>query len=81
MLSLIERIRRKAQLLEQLDPEREVELEDAYTNHLADAICASSPEERQQGIDNAIEAYEDALDGALYNTLDKRFAEEDSSVG
>jgi hypothetical protein len=75
-----ERIDRKTQLLEQLDPEREIELEVTFTYHLADAIRASSPTERQQEIDNATEAYEDALDGALYELLDKRFAEEDSSV-
>ena len=75
-----ERIDRKTQLLEQLDPDREIELEDAFTYHLADAIRASSPTERQQEIDNATEAYEDALDDVLYEILDKRFAEEDSSV-
>jgi hypothetical protein len=75
-----ERIARKTQLLEQLDPEREIEQEDTFTYHLADAIRASSPTERQQEIDNATEAYEDALDDVLYEILDKRFAEEDSSV-
>ena len=75
-----ERISRKTQLLEQLDPEREIELEDTFTYDLADAIRASSPTERQQEIDNATQAYEDALDGVLYEILDKRFAEEDSSV-
>src|SRR3954469_9027109 len=75
-----ERISRKTQLLEQLDPEREVELEDTFTIHLADAIRASSPTERQQAVDNATEAYEDALDDVLYELLDKRFADEDSSI-
>jgi hypothetical protein len=67
-----ERIDRKTQLLEQLDPEREVELEGTFTNHVADAIGASSPRgELQQEIDNATEAYEDALDGVLNEILDE----------
>ena len=74
-----ERIDRKTQLLEQLDPEREFELEGTFTNHVADAIRASSPRELQQEIDNATEAYEDALDAALYEILDKHFAAEDST--
>jgi hypothetical protein len=60
-----ERIDRKTQLLEQLDPAREIELDRTFTNHLADAIQANSPSERQQALDKAIEAYEDALDGVL----------------
>jgi hypothetical protein len=75
-----ERIGRKTRRLEQLDPKREVELEGTFTKHVVDAIRASSPTERQREIDKATEAYEDALDGALYEILDKRFAEEDSSV-
>jgi hypothetical protein len=74
-----ERIARKTQRLEQLDPEREFELEGTFTNHVANAIRASSPRELQQEIDNATEAYEDALDDALYEILDKRFAAEDST--
>jgi hypothetical protein len=66
MLSRNERIDRKTQLLEQFDPEREVELEGTFTNHVVDAIRASSPTERQQAIDKATEAYEDALDSVLY---------------
>jgi hypothetical protein len=66
-----ERIDRKTRLLERLDPEREVELEGTFTNHLADAIRASSPRERQQEIDKATEAYEDALDGVLNEILDE----------
>jgi hypothetical protein len=31
--------------LEQLDPKQEVELEGTFTNHVADAIRASSPRE------------------------------------
>ena len=69
-----ERIERKTQLLEQLDPECEVELEGTFTNHLADAIRASSPGELQQEIDNATEAYEDALDGVLNEILDEHLA-------
>ena len=66
-----ERIERKTQLLEWLDPEREVELEGTFTNHVADAICASSPRELQQEIDTATETYEDALDGVLNEILDE----------
>jgi hypothetical protein len=80
MPSRNERIDRKAQFLEHLDPEHEVELEGTFADHLADAIRTSSPRERHQEIDNAAEAYEDALDGALYEILDKHLAEEDSSV-
>jgi hypothetical protein len=47
-----ERIDRKTQLLERLDPEREFELEGTFTNHVANAIRASSPRELQQEIDN-----------------------------
>ena len=80
MLLRHERIERKANALKRLDPEREVELEDAFTNLVADAIRTSSPRERQLEIDNALEAYEDALDDALYELLDKHFANEDSSL-
>jgi hypothetical protein len=66
-----ERIERKSQLLERLDPVREVELEGTFTNYVADAIGASSPRELQQEIDNATEAYEDALDGVLNEILDE----------
>lgn len=59
-----ERIDRKTQVLKRLDPEREVELEDAFTSHVADAIRASGPTERQRAIDEATEAYEAALDKA-----------------
>src|SRR5215203_1528163 len=69
-----ERIERKTQLLEWLDPGREVELEGTFTNHVADAICASSPRELQQEIDTATEAYEDALDGVLNEILDEHLA-------
>ena len=75
-----ERIDRKSQLLERLDPKREVELEDTFTKHVADAISASGPTERQRAVDKGTEACEEALDGALYELLHKRFAEEDSGV-
>jgi hypothetical protein len=79
MLSRNERIERKAWALEQLDPKQEVQLEGTFTDHVADAIRASSPTELQQEIDNATEAYEDALDEVLYEVLDKHFAAEDST--
>jgi hypothetical protein len=75
------RIERKYhQSLEQLDPEHKVELNGTFENHLADAIQTSSPNERQQALDKAIEACENALDGVLHKILDKHFAEDDSSV-
>jgi hypothetical protein len=80
MLSANGRIERKYQLLEQLDPKHELELDRTFTNHLAAALQASSASERQQALDNAIEACESALDGVIYEILDKHFAEEDSSV-
>ena len=80
MLSRNERIDRKARLLERLDPEREAEIEDGFTSHLADAIRASSPRERQRGIDEATEAYEDTLDGVLHEVLENHFAGEGSSL-
>jgi len=75
-----ERIDRKSQQLKRLDPGREVELEGAFTKHLADAIRAGSPTERQQGIEKATEAYEAALDEGLYEMLNKRFAAEASGA-
>jgi hypothetical protein len=80
MLSRNERTECKAQRLERLDPERAAELEGTFTNHVADAIRASSPRERQQEIDNATEAYEEALDGVLDEILDRHLADEASSV-
>jgi hypothetical protein len=70
MPSRNERIERKTQLLKRLDPKREVQLEGTFTNHVADAILASSPTERQQAIDKVAEAYEDALDAVLNNILE-----------
>ena len=61
-----ERIDRKSQHLQHLHPKREVELEGTFINHLVDAICASGPTERQEAIDKATQAYEDALDSELY---------------
>jgi len=69
MLYPNERIEGKARLLEDLDPNYEVQLESTFTNHVANAIRASSPTERRQEIDKAIEAYENALDYVLYKVL------------
>jgi hypothetical protein len=60
-----ERIERKSRLLAQLDLILGVELDGTFTAHLAAAIRASSPHERQQALDKAIEAYENALDDVL----------------
>jgi hypothetical protein len=57
--------RKYHQFLEQRDAGHEVELDGAFTNYLAAAIQASSASERQQALDNAVEAFESALDGAL----------------
>jgi hypothetical protein len=51
--------------LAQLDPEHAVELDGTFIDHLAAAIRASSPSERQQALDIAIEASENALDDVL----------------
>jgi hypothetical protein len=80
MLSRIERIKCKLQVLEHLDPKHEVMLEGTFVAHLADAMRAGDPKERSQEIGKALEAYEGALDGALYEIMDNRFAEEASSV-
>jgi hypothetical protein len=80
MLPGNERIERKARLLERLDPKRGVGLKGAFVNRLADAIRASGPAERRPAVDEATKAYEDALDGALYEILDERFAAENSTV-
>jgi hypothetical protein len=80
MLFANERIERKYRLLEQLGPEHAAELDGTFTNHLSAAIRASSASERQQALDKAIEAGENALDGVLHKILDKHFAEDDSSV-
>jgi hypothetical protein len=61
-----ERIERKYRLLAQHDPDRDLVLEGSFMDYLAAAIRTSSPSERQQALDKAIEAYEKALDKALY---------------
>jgi hypothetical protein len=58
-----ERVERKTRLLEQFDPEDAARLDRTFMNHLATAVQASSPSERRQALDSAIEAYENALDG------------------
>jgi hypothetical protein len=80
MLSRSARIKRKVQLLEQLDSKHEIELERTFEEHLADAIRAGDPKEYRQKIAEATEVYEGALDSALYEILDNRFAEEDLTV-
>ena len=62
------RIERKYRLLEQLAPKHAAELDDTFTNHLISAIRASSASERQQALDKAIEAYENAVDDVLYES-------------
>jgi len=74
------RLERKYRLLEQLDSEHALELDGTFTNHMTAAIRSSSPSEREQALDNAIEACENALDGVLHKILDKHFADDDSSV-
>jgi hypothetical protein len=81
MRSRHERIARKAELLASLDPRREVNLQGTYDNHVVAAIRASSPTDRQREIDKATEAYENALDHALYEVLDKRAEGTVSDVG
>jgi hypothetical protein len=60
------RMEGKEQLLELLDPEHEVELDTTFLKHLAAALRARSPSERQQALDKAAQAYERALDDVLY---------------
>ena len=61
-----ERIEHKYQVLEQLDPADAAKLDGTFMNHLVAAIRASSPSERQQALDKALEAYENARNGVLY---------------
>ena len=75
-----DRIDRKSRLLARLDPKREAQLEGAFTNRVADAVGASGPTERQREVDEATQAYEDALDGVLYEILDGHFAAEGPAV-
>jgi hypothetical protein len=66
MLSRVERIECKLQLLEHLDPKHEVMLLGTFVAHFAATIHAEDSKERRQEIGEALEAYEGALDGALY---------------
>jgi hypothetical protein len=67
MRSANERIERKYhQFLEQYDLKHAAKLDGTFMNHLATAIRASSPNERQQALDKAIEAYENALDNVPF---------------
>ena len=66
MPSRDERIELKYHFFEQLDPEDAAKLDGTFMNHLVAAIRASSPSERQQALDKAIEACENARDGVLY---------------
>ena len=75
-----ERIDRKSRLLERLDPKREARLEGTFTNRVADAVGARDPTERQRAVDEAAQAYEDALDGLLYELLKKPVAAEGLAV-
>ena len=63
-----ERIESKYRLLAQLAPELDLALEGSFMDNLAAAIRTSSLSERQQALDRAIEAYEKALDKALYES-------------
>jgi hypothetical protein len=80
MPSRQERIELKQRLLDQRDPEYATKLAGAFTSHLAAAIQATSESERRRALEKALEAYEDALDGALYEVLDERFAAEDLAL-
>ena len=60
-----ERIERKNRLLAKLDPEHEIELDGTFIDHLTAAIRASKSNERQQALDKAMEACENALDDVL----------------
>jgi hypothetical protein len=59
-------------------PNHEVMLLGTFVAHFAATIHAEDSKERRQEIGEALEAYEGALDGALYEILDNRFAEEES---
>ena len=68
MPSANESIERKYhRFLEQYDPKQAAKLDGTFMNHLAAAIRASSPNERQQALYKAIEAYENAVDNVLHN--------------
>ena len=51
--------------MEQHDPEYASKLDRTFTSHLAEAIRASSPTERERALEEATEAYEGALEEAL----------------
>ena len=69
MPSANERIERQYhRFLERYDPRHAAKLDGTFMNHLAAAIRASSPNERQQALDKAIEAYENAVDDVLYES-------------
>jgi len=61
-----QRLERKYRLLAHHDPELDLVLEGSFMDNLVAAIRTSSPSERQQALDKAIEAYEKALDKVLY---------------
>jgi hypothetical protein len=63
MLSPNTRIEREAQFLAQRNPRGQ--LNGKFENHLADAIQSSSPTERQQALDKAIEAVENTPNDAF----------------
>jgi hypothetical protein len=58
-------IERNYQFLEPLDPKDAAKLDGTFMNHLVAAIRASSPSERNQALDKAIEAYENAPNNAF----------------
>jgi hypothetical protein len=80
MLSRNERIDCKVQALKRFDPEREVQLDDAFTNHAEGILRSTRTRKCQQEMDNAIEMYEDALTRALYELLEKHIADGDSRL-
>ena len=80
MVSRNQRIDCKVQALKRFDPAREVQLDDAFTNHVEGILRATRTRECRLEIDKAIEVYEDALNRALYELLDKHIANEDSSL-
>jgi hypothetical protein len=80
MVSRNERIDCKARLLKRLDPKREIQLDDAFTNHVEDILRGTRTRECRLEIDNAIEVYEAALNRALYEFLEKHMATGNSSL-
>jgi hypothetical protein len=80
MLSRNERIDCKVQALKRFDPEREVQLDDAFTNYVEGILRATRTRECRLEIDEAIEGYEDALNRALYERLEKHIANRGSRL-